>query len=184
MKLYTRHGDDGTTGLFGGQRVDKDAPRVIAYGCIDELNSVLGWARCVCEHEELNAIIDHVQPQLFDIGSNLCLPPGETNEHIPRLTDELVTQLERMIDATCEPLPAMRYFILPGGCELAARLHIARTTCRAAERSVVTLMHGEPADARIVHYLNRLSDLLFAMARRANQLAGVDDVPWKPSAKD
>ncbi|QNN24658.1 cob(I)yrinic acid a,c-diamide adenosyltransferase [Planctomycetales bacterium ZRK34] len=180
MKLYTRHGDDGTTGLFGGQRVDKDSLRVTAYGVVDELNSALGLARCACTHDELAAIIDRVQPQLFVLGSNLCLPAGETSEHVPPLTDQHVQQLESLIDAVCAPLPEMRYFILPGGCELAARLHVARTTCRAAERAVVRLAHAEPVEAHLVQYLNRLSDLLFAMARRANQLEGVEDVPWKP----
>lgn len=181
MKLYTRHGDDGTTGLFGGQRVDKDSLRVTAYGVVDELNSALGLARCACSHEELTAIIDRVQPELFVLGANLCLPAGKTSKHVPPLTDQHVAELEQWIDAVCGPLPEMRYFVLPGGCELAARLHVARTTCRAAERAVVSLSHAEPVQAPLVQYLNRLSDLLFAMARRANQLEGVEDVPWKPT---
>jgi len=183
MKLYTKHGDDGSTGLFGGQRVQKDALRVTAYGVVDELNSALGWARCVSEHDELNRIIDQLQPELFVLGSNLCMPPGQTSEHIPPLTDQHVEQMEKLIDTVCDPLPEMRYFILPGGCELAARLHIARTTCRAAERTVVALSHDEPVEPHVLKYLNRLSDLLFAMARRANQLQGVDDVPWRPEKK-
>lgn len=182
MKLYTRHGDDGTTGLFGGQRVDKDSLRVAAYGLVDELNSALGLARCACGHDELTRIIDRLQPELFVLGANLCMPPGQRSDHIPPLSDQQVARLETTIDAVCEPLPAMRYFILPGGCELAARLHVARTTCRAAERAAVGLARAEPVDPPAIQYLNRLSDLLFAMARRANQLEGIEDVPWKPDS--
>lgn len=178
VKLYTRHGDDGTTGLFGGQRVAKDALRVEAFGTVDELNSALGLAAAACRHEELSRIISIVQPQLFDIGANLCTPLEANRQHIPAVTDEHVSALEAAIDAMCAPLEPMRTFILPGGSELAARLHVSRCVCRRAERIIVTLARQETIDALIVPYMNRLSDLLFAMARRANQLEGVEDVPW------
>ncbi len=180
MKLYTRNGDDGTTGLFGGQRVAKDSIRVEAYGTLDELNSSLGLAAAACTFDELTQIISRLQPRLFDVGSNLCTPGVAAKGHIPVLNADHVTELERTIDAVCAPLPEMRSFILPGGTELASRLHIARCVARRAERLIVTLARQEPIDPLIVPWINRVSDLLFAMARRANQLAGVEDVPWKP----
>ncbi|MBI1368130.1 MAG: cob(I)yrinic acid a,c-diamide adenosyltransferase [Planctomycetes bacterium] len=180
MKIYTKHGDDGSTGLFGGKRVLKDDLRVAAYGSVDELNSALGLARCACDASELARLIDRIQPRLFDVGANLCTPPEAMNDHIPRVTEAQVEALEAAIDDLTSHLPPMKHFILPGGCEAAARLHIARTACRLAERHIVTLAQHETVDPVIVRYMNRLSDLLFVIARRANQLAGVDDVPWKP----
>ncbi|MBI1374224.1 MAG: cob(I)yrinic acid a,c-diamide adenosyltransferase [Phycisphaera sp.] len=181
MKLYTRQGDDGSTGLFGGQRVSKDALRVEAYGTVDELNSTLGLAAAACASDELSAIIDAIQPRLFDLGADLCTPADSPHaDKIARIAERHVDELERMIDATCAPLPPMKQFVLPGGCELSARLHVARCVCRRAERIIVSLDHAEPVGPNVVAYVNRLSDLLFAMARRANQLAGVEDVPWKP----
>lgn len=182
-KLYTRTGDDGSTGLFGGDRVAKDDPRVEAYGTVDELNSVVGLARCACEGDELAAILDAIQPRLFDLGADLCTPSDSPHaDKIARFGQRHIDELEQFIDATCASLPPMKHFVLPGGSELAARLHIARTVCRRAERLVITLERAEPSHGFNVRYLNRLSDLLFAMARRANQLAGVDDVPWTPDA--
>ncbi len=183
MKLYTRNGDDGETGLFGGTRVSKDAVRVEAYGTIDELNSALGLAGSACEFDELSNIITTIQPRLFDLGADLCTPctsPAAAN--IGRIGEKHHQELERLIDSVCEPLEPMKHFILPGGCELAARLHLARTICRRAERSIVTLAKYEPIGEAVIPYVNRLSDLLFAMTRRANQLAGVADVPWHPEA--
>lgn len=182
-KLYTRGGDDGTTGLFGGRRVFKDDPRVETFGCVDELNSALGLARSACDFDELSIILDQVQPELFEIGANLCTPHGTVNRHIPPITPCHIERLENSIDEICAPLAPMRHFILPGGSELASRLHLARCVCRRAERVVVSLGKIEPLDALVVIYLNRLSDLLFAMARRANQLAGGEDVAWIPGEK-
>ena len=181
MKLYTGHGDDGSTSLFGGRRVPKDDLRVEAYGTVDELNSAIGFAAAAGGHDELTRLIELVQPQLFDIGANLCTPAEANRDHIPSVTDEHVAALEQAIDRTCDPLPPMRHFVLPGGTELASRLHLARCVCRRAERLTVTLARAEAVDARIIIYLNRLSDLLFAMARRANQLEDVADVPWRPA---
>ena len=179
MKLYTRNGDDGSTGLFGGQRVPKDDPRVEAYGTVDELNSALGFAAAACAFDELTAIIARLQPALFDLGSHLC-SPGGANPHVAPFTEAHIEEFERTIDAVCAPLETMKNFVLPGGTELASRLHLARCVCRRAERLMVGVARTQPVEGVLIIYMNRLSDLLFAMARRANQLAGVPDVPWKP----
>ncbi len=195
MKLYTKRGDDGGTDLFGGQRVGKDNLRVDAYGTVDELNSVIGLAACACTTSalhELQNILLRLQPRLFDLGSDLASPrprkavmddaAGDDAKPsiVPRIGPEHHKELEQLIDSACAPLAPMRHFIMPGGTEAAARLHLARTVCRRAERLCVALAREESIGPDIVIYLNRLSDLLFAMARRANQLDNVADVPWKP----
>jgi cob(I)alamin adenosyltransferase len=182
MKLYTRTGDDGHTGLFGGQRVEKDALRVEAYGTVDELNATLGLALAAAPHPELGDLLTRLQSRLFDLGSDLACPrPAQEAGDIlegKRINDNDITGLERDIDAVSEALPPMRHFILPGGTELSARLHHARTVCRRAERLCFRLSRNEYVGDHVTVFLNRLSDLLFAMARRANQLNGVEDVPW------
>lgn len=188
MKLYTKRGDDGRTDLFGGQRVRKDSLRVEAYGAADELNSVVGLAAVACNHAELSVILSRVQHQLFELGADLATPHPDGEEsnatkRVPRIGPAQVEELERWIDQTCAPLPPMRNFVLPGGSELAARLHMARTVCRRVERLCVTLSGSEEIGDPVVIYLNRLSDLFFAMARRANQLEGVADVPWVAPGK-
>ncbi len=183
MKLYTRIGDDGSTRLFGNIQVSKDDPRVEAYGTVDELNSAIGLALAASAFSEINTVLVVVQNRLFDVGSDLATPPpdaeGKPASSIYRIGPEDAADLERSIDAAFEPLPAMRQFILPGGTELSARLHLARAICRRAERRCVTLAAQAEGMGHIIVFLNRLSDLLFALARRANQLAGVDDVPWR-----
>lgn len=184
MKLYTRIGDDGTTRLFGNIKVGKDDPRVQAYGTVDELNSAIGVALVVCEYEEIRSVLGVVQNRLFDVGADLATPRAEGAEpqgawRVYRIASEDATDMERFIDGAWDPLPPMRNFILPGGTELAARLHLARTICRRAERECVKLSHEVDHLRDVVIFLNRLSDLLFALARRANQLAGVEDVPWR-----
>jgi cob(I)alamin adenosyltransferase len=189
MKLYTRTGDDGTTGLFGGQRVSKDHPRVAAYGTVDELNATLGLAAAACDpqrplHTSLLDIFAQLQSRLFDIGADLATPEGAKHESkITRITDEHVKEVERWIDEIDGGNKPMKSFIMPGGTELAARLHLARTVCRRAERSMIALSHTEPVGDGAVVYVNRVSDLLFAMARRVNREAGVEDVPWVPAKK-
>ncbi|MCX5658590.1 MAG: cob(I)yrinic acid a,c-diamide adenosyltransferase [Planctomycetota bacterium] len=185
MKLYTRRGDDGGTDLFGGQRVNKDSLRVEVYGTVDELNSTVGLTAAACRFPELVAVLHTVQHRLFELGADLATPrkPGaaETSAAgLARIGAEHVAEAEGMIDAVCAPLEPMRTFILPGGSELAARLHVARTVARRAERLCVALSRQEPGLEQVVIHLNRLSDLFFAMARRANQLEGVADVPWNP----
>lgn len=184
MKIYTRRGDDGRTDLFGGQRVRKDSLRVEAYGSVDELNSVIGWAAVAAGEGRVGEILRRTQNQLFEMGSDLATPEGQgektTHRTVPRIGAEHVAELERDIDELTAQLPTMRHFILPGGTELSSRLHVARTVCRRVERFCVTLSDNEPVGPEVVVYLNRLSDLLFTLARFANQVQGVQDIPWLP----
>ncbi len=187
MKLYTRSGDDGTTGLFGGGRVGKDHPRVDAYGTVDELNACLGMVSAACDPERpvegrFVEIIAEAQSWLFDIGADLATPEGNAQEdRVLRIGDAEVEVVERWIDEIEERNEPMRSFVMPGGSELAARLHLARTVCRRTERRMVALAHTEPVSEGAVRYMNRLSDLLFAMSRLANRDRGVEDVPWIPA---
>lgn len=179
MALYTRTGDDGTTGLIGGSRAAKDELQIDAYGSIDELNAQLGLVVTRAE-PWLRELIAPVQSELFILGSHLALAPSQDPKQwkLPALRHQMATRLERQIDAAESELPKLTGFILPGGSEAAAHLHVARTVCRRAERRVVTLAHERPLDAIMIEYLNRLSDWLFALARLANHRAGVADVPW------
>jgi cob(I)alamin adenosyltransferase len=186
MRLYTRTGDDGTTGLFSGERVNKDHPRIEAYGTVDELNACLGMVASGCDRatafgRRLHEIVTELQSRLFDIGADLATPQGARNESkVERIDDALVAESERWIDEVDGGNAPLRAFVLPGGTELAARLHVARTVCRRAERLMVALSHSEPVNGAAIRYVNRVSDLLFAAARRANTEAGVADVPWRP----
>lgn len=182
FKIYTKTGDDGTTGLFGGHRVAKDSLRIQSYGTVDELNSVMGLARAHgvgAEHDELLAM---VQEQLFILGADLATPAGSgKNFPLPRVTQDEVECLERAIDRLEETLPELKNFILPGGTPAGAALHLARTVCRRAERLVVVLVQEEPDTGMLpLQYLNRLSDLLFVLARAVNHAAGVVEHPWVP----
>ena len=179
MKLYTKRGDDGHTDLIGGVRVSKNHLRVGAYGAVDELNATIGLALADCTIDAINDGLITVQCRLFDLGADLATP---SPDHSPasRLNKGHVSELESQIDAASDQLEPLRNFILPGGTVLAARLHIARTVCRRAERQVVELAEHEALDPLATVYLNRLADLLFAQARLANAKAGVADVPWLP----
>lgn len=182
MKLYTKTGDDGTTGLFGGARVRKASTRVGAYGTVDELNAVLGVARASGLAPETDALLASLQSDLFVLGAELACLPGKKDKLKMRLLDEAdCARLEQAIDASEGPLPPLRSFVLPGGSPQAAALHLARTVCRRAERDVLGIDGGD-VRATLVVYLNRLSDLLFSLARGENVRAGVDDVPWTPRA--
>jgi cob(I)alamin adenosyltransferase len=181
MKIYTRTGDEGETGLFGGPRVPKFHPRIEAYGAVDELNSFLGAARLSVGALDaaMDVLLAQIQNDLFDLGAELATPePGKTQHSI---TQTQITALERAIDQYDETLPALKQFILPGGSPAGAQLHLARTVCRRAERQVVYLatLVNEHVSPEAVIYLNRLSDLLFVLARAANQAAGIPDVPWQ-----
>jgi cob(I)alamin adenosyltransferase len=182
MKLYTKTGDDGTTGLFGGGRVPKASARVDAYGTVDETNAVIGVARATPLPPAIDSVLERVQEDLFTLGAELaCVPGKESKLHMALLGESDIQRLETAIDeadAACEPLKS---FVLPGGSPQAAALHLARTVCRRAERSTLLVDDG-PVRREVLVYLNRLSDLLFALARRANVLAAVPDVPWKPRA--
>ena len=178
MKIYTKTGDDGETGLFGGARVSKDDARVEAYGDVDELNSVLGVLRThIDPAHSIDKLLATIQSQLFDLGAELATTEGkETSAAQLALAD--VERLERAIDANEEGLAPLKNFVLPGGCPAAAAAHGARTVCRRAERRLVTLKRTATVRAELIHYLNRLSDLLFVLARALNHQAGVPDVPW------
>ena len=180
MKIYTKTGDDGTTGLIGGDRVRKSDARLDCYGTVDELNAHLGVAAVTADPAQLEAI-RAVQSDLFVIGSHLATPEHSPQKaSLPTLDDAMIHRLEMQIDAAEAALPRLRNFILPGGCETSARLHVARTVCRRAERLLVQYAEDRPVPVIVVTYLNRLSDWLFVQARHANAVAGVGDVVWKP----
>jgi cob(I)alamin adenosyltransferase len=182
-RIYTRTGDEGETGLFGGGRVPKSDIRVRAYGEVDELNAVLGWvvARLADADPELRERIVLVQGDLFSLGAHLATPTdAPSRRHLPPLPAERPARFEGWIDAAEEELEPLRSFILPGGTEAGAALHLARTVCRRAERAVVALEREEDVAPEILVYLNRLSDLLFDLARLANHRAGVPETPWSP----
>lgn len=190
MKIYTRTGDRGETGLFGGQRVRKDHARVEAYGDVDELNSLLGVATAALGAEGQNEVaegIRQIQADLFVIGANLATPGpedgGRASSHIPPLPEGRVAEMERWIDTAEEELEPLKTFILPGGGAAASQLHLARTVCRRAERRCVSLAHAAHVEEEMIVYLNRLSDLLFTLARLANRRAGIPDVPWEPNPR-
>jgi cob(I)alamin adenosyltransferase len=180
MKIYTKTGDDGSTGLIGGSRVRKSDPRIDCYGTVDELNAAVGLAAVTCD-PSIRPNLLAVQNDLFVIGSHLAAPDGRipVNSNWPSLDDAIITRLEMQIDTAEAELAPLRQFILPGGSETAARLHFARTVCRRAERLLVEFSLDRPVSSLVLTYLNRLSDWLFVHARLSNQLAGVADVPWK-----
>lgn len=178
MKLYTKTGDDGTTGLFGGARVDKASARVNAYGTVDELNATLGIARAAAGDVTVDALLSEIQSDLFVLGAELACSPGKEDKMKMRLLDAAdAARLEAAIDRSEIGLPPLTSFVLPGGTSSAAALHLARTVCRRAEREV--LAAGEVRNDLVI-YLNRLSDLLFSLARGENARANVKDVPWAP----
>jgi len=180
-RIYTRSGDRGETGLGDGSRVPKDHPRVTAYGSVDELNAVLGLL--LAQHPDFPEadLVRGVQHDLFDVGADLCMPqaPGEAAGQRLRVRPEQAARLEAAIDRLNAPLAALHSFVLPGGRPAAAWCHLARTVCRRAERAVVTLARAEPVNPDAVVYLNRLSDLLFVLARACNS-NGQEDVLWVP----
>ncbi len=181
MKIYTRTGDQGETGLFGGGRVPKDDPRVSAYGDVDELNSAIGLARATEPVALFDAELEAIQRDLFAIGGHLATPdPEKVRVALERasLSAGRVEEFERAMDAADGSLPPLRAFILPAGAAKAAALHLARTVCRRAERSVVGLARNAAVPELFIVYLNRLSDYLFTLARLANQSAGRGDVTW------
>ncbi len=176
-RIYTKTGDDGTTGLIGGQRVSKDAIRIEAYGAVDELNAILGLACADSLPERVRKVVLRIQDNLFTVGANLALPQEKERSSygIPALTEEYVHNLEEEIDACEAVLKPLRQFILPGGVRPGAVLHFARTAARRAERQCVALAHSESVDPQIIRYLNRLSDLCFVLARFVNQEASQEE---------
>lgn len=181
MKIYTRTGDAGTTGLFGGGRVPKDDLRVEAYGDVDELNAVLGMARAVEMMPRIDEVLVPIQRDLFAIGALLATPDREKMaQHLDkaRIDEARIAELEHAIDDGEQELEPLHAFIIPGGTPKAAALHVARTVCRRAERHVVRLQHDVDLPPLAVIYLNRLSDLLFTLARLATRRAGAGEVTW------
>lgn len=182
-KVYTRTGDDGTTALGGGQRVPKDALRIEAYGTVDETNSVLGVVRAAGVDARLDAMLARIQNELFHLGSDLCiLEEDKARMPVPRIEPRHVERLEGDIDLLQADLEPLTNFVLPGGAPAAAHLHVARTVCRRAERVLVALARTEPVGDQVIRYVNRLSDLLFVMARAENHAKGRGDVTWDSRA--
>ena len=181
MKIYTKTGDNGDTSLFGGGRVSKAHIRVEAYGSVDELNAVVGAAREVVG-EEADGRLELIQHDLFAMGAHLATPPleeGRKGPVLPALPKGRVSEMEAWIDAADQELPPLRQFILPGGSPSSAALHLARTVCRRAERRVTELAATDTVAPEVIQYLNRLSDLLFVMARLANARGGEGDIEWR-----
>jgi cob(I)alamin adenosyltransferase len=180
MKIYTRTGDKGETGLFGGGRVSKADARVEAYGNVDELNSTIGWALTQQTLDEVKAELRGIQADLFVLGSHLATPAHTTGRRptLPDLPTDRIAVLEHSIDAMEENLPPLKTFVLPGGSPAGAALHLARTVCRRAERQVIALAGGTIVDPSITVYLNRLSDYLFVLARHVNRTGGFEEQPW------
>ncbi|HUQ18381.1 MAG TPA: cob(I)yrinic acid a,c-diamide adenosyltransferase [Gemmatimonadaceae bacterium] len=181
MKIYTKTGDEGLTGLFGGGRVSKDDPRVEAYGDVDELNAFLGLVRAAETMPEIDEVLVPIQRDLFSIGALLATPdPEKMKQHLTkaRISDDRIRELESHIDACDRELEPLKAFILPGGTPKAAALHVARTVCRRAERRVIHLQREVEIPQIVVVYLNRLSDLLFTLARFATLRSRVGEVTW------
>ncbi len=191
MKVYTRTGDDGTTALFGGGRVAKSHPRIAAYGTVDEANAALGMARAALAASAGNApsaadlradaLLGRLQNELFVLGGDLA-SPGDVSYPVPRIEAGHVAALEAEIDALTADLPPLKHFVLPGGTPAAAALHLGRTVSRRAERLVVETAALEEVSVEAIHYLNRLSDLLFTLSRWVNLQAGVEEPVWAPVA--
>lgn len=182
-KVYTRTGDDGTTGLGSRRRVPKDSARIEAYGTVDELNSEIGAVIAAGLDPLLTKMLTGIQNDLFHLGADLCIPEEDKGKiKGPKIEQRHVDALERSIDRLSKDLPPLANFVLPGGAPGAAQLHIARTVCRRAERRVITLRRSEPIGAFTVPYLNRLSDLLFVMARYENKQRQVPDALWDSRA--
>lgn len=182
MKIYTKTGDKGETGLFGGERVSKDSPRISAYGTIDELNAFIGLAITEVADERVRKDLKKIQNQLFTVGTDLATPVTEKNRKlkIERTPSSFYENAEKMIDHYSSSLEELKNFILPGGSKGAALLHVCRTVCRRAEREVVALKKTVTIDDNILIFLNRLSDLFFVLSRYENNIANIPDIIWKP----
>lgn len=178
-RVYSRKGDDGTTGLGGGQRVPKDALRVHAYGTVDELNSLIGLALASGLSNRLAEILPTIQNELFHLGSDLCVvEEDKARQTVPQFQERHVRRLESLIEELNKPLGPLKNFILPGGSVGSAHLHVARAVCRRAERVVTELSREEGVGLLVIPYLNRLSDLLFVMARYENKQRGMSEAMW------
>lgn len=180
MKVYTKKGDQGTTGLIGGTRILKSSLRIEAYGTVDELNSHVGMLRDLIQNEVLQTQLLEIQDRLFTLGSHLAADPAKSKMKLPDITSEDVENLENWMDKMDEELEPMRFFVLPGGHPTVSHSHIARCVCRRAERIVVDLNQSEPVEAVIMKYLNRLSDYIFVLSRKLTKDLNADEKPWVP----
>ncbi|MBX2948472.1 MAG: cob(I)yrinic acid a,c-diamide adenosyltransferase [Crocinitomicaceae bacterium] len=180
MKIYTKKGDQGTTGLIGGTRILKSSLRIEAYGTVDELNSHIGLLRDLAGQEELVDQLLEIQDRLFTLGSHLAADPVKSKMKLPDITGEDVEKLEQWMDKMDEELEPMRFFVLPGGHPTVSYSHIARCVCRRAERIVVDLNQSEPVEPVIMKYLNRLSDYIFVLGRKLTKDLRADEKPWIP----
>lgn len=179
MKIYTKRGDQGETSLMGGGSVSKDVPRVEAYGTVDELNTVIGWASTQIKGEDLRQALSRVQEHLFVLGSEMATPQPSVDQIKGYIQGRQIEILEKEMDTWEKGLPPLKQFILPGGGEGGAALHLARAVCRRAERCLVSLQQKEALRPEALQYLNRLSDWLFVLARLANHQEGISEVPWQ-----
>lgn len=181
MKIYTKVGDGGQTGLFSGQKVWKNDPRIEATGAMDETNSALGLALSFLKDKKFRTAIEEVQKELFILGADISTPAGaKTSKPAPRITPAHAARLEKEIDALQAGLPALATFILPGGSPAGAALHVARSFCRRAERALIPLLQDKGIDPAALVYINRLSDHLFVLARAVNQQENFQETPWLP----
>jgi len=182
MKIYTKTGDTGDTGLFGGDRVTKDAPRIEAYGAVDELNSLIGIIRALRSSKKIDQVLRKIQSDLFVLGADLATRKANKRSLIPRISRSHIASVEKTIDSLQLSLRPLKAFILPGGTVAASHIHYARTVCRRAERSTVRLSRSEEINENALVYLNRLSDLLFVLARYANHTGKKKETEWKNSS--
>lgn len=180
MKIYTKTGDGGQTLLFGGKRVSKDDVRIEAYGTVDELNALIGVAISETTDKSADKVLRNIQNNLFVLGGDLATPVDETKVKLPRTVEKMVKNLENRIDIYEAQISELKNFILPGGTKASALLHLSRTVCRRAERRVITLSNVEQINLEVVKYLNRLSDLLFVLARFENSVNNIPDDEWYP----
>ena len=186
-RVYTRTGDKGTTALVGGKRVPKDSPRIVAYGTVDELNSIVGLARVfnaerlaeADKHRWLDGVLRRLQNQLFDLGSELATPDDAAYEGMHRVGDAEVKELEELMDRCQKELPPLRSFVLPGGGRVGGFLHLARTVCRRAEREILALSRAEPMGEGPLRYVNRLSDVFFVLSRWVGKHLGEPEYLWE-----
>ena len=178
MRIYTRTGDKGETGLYGNTRLDKDSQRIKTIGDIDELNAFLGYAHSLISDTDIANLLNRMQNELFDLGADLAVLETHHQAESLRISNDLVLEQERMIDCFQQELPPITHFILPGGLTSASVLHLARTVCRRAERNVVSLKKSNSINPEILQYLNRMSDLLFVLARVVNHRAGKPEIHW------
>jgi cob(I)alamin adenosyltransferase len=183
MKIYTKTGDKGNTSLYSGKRVKKSSFRIEAFGSVDELNAVLGCVRSLSPSSSIDEILNHIQYQLFVLGADLATPEFKKSKKVQRISEQDIKSLENTIDELEKLLLPLQSFILPGGSPVAAQLHLARTVCRRAERCVDTLCRKEKCGTQPLIFLNRLSDLLFVLARYANNTQGVKEVAWHGGSK-